>query len=258
MLGKSLDKENGGYFTCLTRAGEVYDTDKFVWLQGREVWMFAYLCCNVEKKKEWLDASIHGAEFIKKYGHDGENNFYFSLSRDGTPQVDPYRIFSNTFACLAFAQIAEATKNKNYEEIAKTTFERIFARIDNQKGHWNKASSKARKMKAFDLPMILCNVSLEIENLIGKEKVKETFDKCLHEILDVFYKPELGFIVEHVNEDGSLADNFEGRLLNPGHPPEATWFIMDLCVRLNKPEYIEKAVEISLKEIKKGWDSKYD
>lgn len=51
-LEKSLDKENGGYFTCLTRAGEVYNTNKFVWLQGREVWMFAYLYCNVEKKKE--------------------------------------------------------------------------------------------------------------------------------------------------------------------------------------------------------------
>ena len=31
----SLDKVNGGYFTCLDRKGMVYDTDKFIWLQGR-------------------------------------------------------------------------------------------------------------------------------------------------------------------------------------------------------------------------------
>ena len=27
----SLDRENGGYFTCLDREGKVYDTDKFMW-----------------------------------------------------------------------------------------------------------------------------------------------------------------------------------------------------------------------------------
>ena len=38
-LNNSQDKEYGGYFTCLDRDGSVFDTDKFVWLQGREVWM---------------------------------------------------------------------------------------------------------------------------------------------------------------------------------------------------------------------------
>ena len=31
----SLDREQGGYFTCLDREGTVYDTDKFIWLQNR-------------------------------------------------------------------------------------------------------------------------------------------------------------------------------------------------------------------------------
>ena len=32
-LNKSQDKEFGGYFTCLDRYGNVYDTDKFIWFQ---------------------------------------------------------------------------------------------------------------------------------------------------------------------------------------------------------------------------------
>jgi N-acylglucosamine 2-epimerase len=39
----SPDHEHGGYFTCLDRSGKVYDTDKFIWLQGREIWMFSHL-----------------------------------------------------------------------------------------------------------------------------------------------------------------------------------------------------------------------
>jgi len=55
-------------------------------------------------------------------------------------------------------------------------------------------------------------------------------------------------IVENVNSDGSLSDTFDGRLMNPGHALEAMWFIMDLGVRLNRPELIEKAVETTLKD----------
>ncbi|MCB0664399.1 MAG: AGE family epimerase/isomerase, partial [Saprospiraceae bacterium] len=39
----SLDWEHGGYFTCLDQTGQVYDTDKFTWLQARQVWTFSML-----------------------------------------------------------------------------------------------------------------------------------------------------------------------------------------------------------------------
>ena len=65
-LENSQDKEFGGYYSCLNRDGSVYDTDKFIWLQGREVWMFAMLYNNVEKNEEWLDCAIQGAEFLEK------------------------------------------------------------------------------------------------------------------------------------------------------------------------------------------------
>ena len=42
-LDHSLDKEHGGYFTCLDRDGAVYDTSKYVWLQGRQVWTLSRL-----------------------------------------------------------------------------------------------------------------------------------------------------------------------------------------------------------------------
>ena len=48
-MQNSIDKEFGGYFTCIERNGEVYDTDKFIWLQGREVWPLATLYNKVEK-----------------------------------------------------------------------------------------------------------------------------------------------------------------------------------------------------------------
>lgn len=256
-LEKSQDLEHGGYFTCLERNGDVFDTDKFVWLQGREVWMFATLYNKVEKRQEWLDCAIQGAEFLKKHGHDGNLNWYFALDREGNPLVEPYNIFSYTFAVIAFGQLSIATGNQEYADIAKRTFDIVLSKVDNPKGKWNKAAPGARSLKSFALPMILCNVALEIEPLLDADFMEKTINTCIHEVMDVFYRPELGLIVEHLSTEGELVDCFDGRLLNPGHAIEAMWFIMDLGKRLGRQDLIEKAVQIALNEAEYGWDKKH-
>ena len=138
-LEHSQDHEFGGYFTCLDREGNVFDTDKFIWLQGREVWLFSMLYNKVEKKQEWLDCAIQGGEFLKKYGHDGNYHWYFSLDRAGNPLVEPYNIFSYTFATMAFGQLSLATGNQEYADIAKKTLDIILSKADNPKGKWNKS-----------------------------------------------------------------------------------------------------------------------
>ena len=256
-LEKSQDKEFGGYFTCLDRAGNVFDRDKFIWLQGREIWMFAMLYNRVQKREEWLECAVQGAEFMKKFGHDGQYNWYFALTQDGRPLIEPYNIFSYTFATMAFGQLSMATGNAEYADIARKTFDIILSKVNNPKGKWNKVVPGTREMKSFALPMILCNLALEIEPLLEKEFLEETIETCIHEVMDVFYRPELGLIVEHLSVEGDLVDSFDGRLVNPGHAIEAMWFIMDLGERLNRKDLIEKAVQIALQEVKYGWDPEY-
>lgn len=256
-LEHSQDKENGGYFTCLARDGSVYDTDKFTWLQGRQVWMLSMLCNKVEKRPEWLDAAVLGAEFLKKHGHDGDFDWYFSLTREGRPLIEPYNIFSHAFAAMGFAQLAIATGSDEYAHIARKTFDKILEKRDNPKGQWNKAHAGTREMKGFSLPMILCNLSLEIEPLIEGGLIESTIEECLHEVMDVFYRPNLGLIVENVTTGGALSDTFEGRLVNPGHGLEAMWFVMDLGERLGRRDIIEKAVQIAIRTAEYGWDSEH-
>ncbi|GHT15740.1 N-acylglucosamine 2-epimerase [Bacteroidia bacterium] len=257
-LQHSLDTECGGYFTCLGRDGAVFDTDKFIWLQARQVWLFSMLYNNVEQRKEWLDCALLGGEFLKKHGHDGAYNWYFSLDRQGNPLVEPYNIFSYTFATMAFGQLSRATGNKEYADIALKTFQLILSKQDNPKGKWNKAYPGTRNLKNFALPMILCNLALEIEYLLDKDFLNKVIDTCIHEVLEVFYRPELGgIIIENVTTEGALSDTFEGRVINPGHAIEAMWFIMDLGKRLSRPDLIEKAVKITLTMLDYGWDKQY-
>ncbi|MCD7970404.1 MAG: AGE family epimerase/isomerase [Alistipes sp.] len=256
-LHNSQDTQYGGYFHCLDRDGTVYETDKYMWLQGRQIWMFATLYDKVERRQDWLECARQGAEFIKEFGHDGDHNWYFSLTRDGRPLIQPYNIFSYTFAAMAFARLAAATGSDEYADIAKKTYDRILQRASNPKGEWCKAFPGTRPTKGFSLPMILCNLALEMEPLLRPDDFNGIIENCLHEVLSVFYREEDGIIVENVNMDGTLSDTFDGRLVNPGHALEAMWFVMDLGVRLARQDIIKKAVRIALQMAEYGWDNEY-
>lgn len=256
-LNCSKDEEFGGYFTCLNRKGEVFDTDKFVWLQGREVWLFSMLYNKIEKKQEWLDMALHGAGFMKKYGRDEQGNWYFSLTRDGKPLVQPYNIFSDCFAAMAFSELYKATANQEFKQIALNTFSNILKRQNNPKGIYNKLVPETRPLKNFSLPMILANLSLILEDLLGTEKVDEMAETLISEVMEVFYDKNSGLILENVTPDGSFSNSFEGRLLNPGHTNEAMWFMMDLADRFNNKSLINKCVTILLQTTENGWDKKH-
>ena len=135
---------------------------------------------------------------------------------------------------MAFAQLAEATGSEEYKEIALKTFQRILDRRNDPKGRWEKSYPGTRPMKGFALPMIICNMALEVEHILeDKSMLDQTIDECLSEILNVFYHPEYGVMLENVSPDGTPIDCFEGREINPGHDLEALWFMMNLGIRRN-------------------------
>jgi N-acylglucosamine 2-epimerase len=189
-----IDLESGGFFSCLDRAGNVYDTDKFIWLQCRGVWMYSTLHHTVERNPEWIKSAEHGATFLEKYGRDEKGNWYFSLNRQGRPLTQPYSLYSDCYAAMAFAALYKCTGEDVHAEIVQQTFANILARRNNPKGIYNKAYPGTRPLKTFSMAMILCNLALEAEHLLGKQTVDSLIDDIIFEVMDVFYKKERGLV----------------------------------------------------------------
>ncbi len=252
----SVDWEYGGYYTCLDRKGNVYDTDKFMWLQARQIWTFSMLYNEWGKKEIWMKTAKNGFDFVKKHGRDEEGNFYFSLDRKGTPLISPYNVFSDCFAAMAFSQYAKASDSEEAIELARNTFQNILSRKDNPKGKFEKSTGN-RPLKSFALPMILSNLVLEMEHVLDQVEVEQTLDHSIDEVMDVFYNEEEKLIYEYLTPAGEHLDTFEGRLINPGHGIEAMWFMMDIGIRRRNESLIKRAVDIALGLIKYGWDLEY-
>ncbi|HDS84325.1 MAG TPA: AGE family epimerase/isomerase [Phycisphaerales bacterium] len=256
-LTHSPDEAYGGYLTCLDREGRVYDTDKFIWLQCRQVWLFSTLYNRFEKRRQWLEMARLGADFLLAHGMDTEGNWYFALDRQGRPLVRPYNIFSDFFAAMAFCQYGLATEQSRYTDVAMATYNTILRRKDNPKGQYNKQISENRPLRSMGFSMIMANLALEMESLLPPEELDRILDVCVHEVMQLHLDDQIGLLYEYVLPDGGRLDCFDGRLLNPGHGIEAMWFMIDIALKRNDQRLVEQATKVILDTLKFAWDDEH-
>ena len=257
----SVDTQCGGYFTCLDSEGKVYDTDKFIWLQNRQVWTFSMLYNQVEaaiqQKSSWLEMAKVGADFLAKHGRDPDGNWFFSLTQQGQPLVQPYNIFSDCFAAMAFSQYALASGSELAREISLQAYHNVLRRQRNPKGKYNKAYPGTRSLKSLAVPMILANLSLEMDWLLADTQLDRVLAETVSEVMGVFLDEDQGLMYEHVASDGSHVDCYEGRLINPGHGIEAMWFMMAIAHRQQNTRLIQQATDVVLNTLNFAWDQQY-
>jgi N-acylglucosamine 2-epimerase len=254
----SVDWQHGGYFTCLDASGQVYDTDKFIWLQNRQVWTYSMFYNRLEPREEWLKIAQNGADFLAKYGRDREGDWYFALDQFGQPLIQPYNIFSDCFAAMAYSQYALASGDEQAKEIALQAYSNVLRRQTNPKGKYSKAYPGTRSLKSLAVPMILANLSLEMDWLLQSSQLEAILTQTVQEVMQDFLDPDTGLIYENVTPEGKHLDCFDGRLLNPGHGIEAMWFVMDIAKRSGNFELINQAVDVVLNILEFAWDREYD
>lgn len=121
-----VDREHGGFFTGLDRTGALYSTDKPVWFVGRATWLWATLYRTVAPRPEWLDLARHGHDFMRRHCFDPHGKMYFLVDRTGRPLRMRRYAFSEVFAVLALAALAQATGDERLRGEAFELFERLL------------------------------------------------------------------------------------------------------------------------------------
>ncbi|MFG0252508.1 MAG: AGE family epimerase/isomerase, partial [Phycisphaerales bacterium JB038] len=216
-LRHGMDREHGGVLTCLGRDGAVIDTDKSVWFQGRFAWMLATLHNTVEERQEWLEAAVSCLDFLEEHAFDEDGRMFFLLTQEGKPLRKRRYVFSEAFACMAFAAAAKATGSDAYAERARSLFQ-TFTRHSYEPGLIPpKTDQTTRPGKGIGPVMICLNLAQVLRETIGLTDADDWIERCVTELERDFCKPELGVVLETVGPDGEIIDHFDGRTLNPGH-----------------------------------------
>ena len=264
-LKKGMDPVHGGVYTCLDRKGEIYSTDKSVWMQGRCGWMFAHLCNVYGVKEEWKAASKSCLDFMEKYciNREAGDRMYFTVTEDGQPLRQRRYYYSEAFYASANAEYYGITGEKEYLDRARRAYNLYWDLAHGAAdpvGMGPKTIPETRTGRSFGLPMIILNV-ISILLRVDPEHKAEYEDRaqqCVDEIFKYFVKPDMKCLLENVGPNGEVRTNYtEGRIVNPGHDIEGVWFLLEHAKRTGDAALVEKCEEIFNWAINAGWDHEY-
>ena len=253
------DKECGGYFTSLDQDGSVYNTEKFMWMQWRIVYMFATLYhLSGKKNGNYLRIAEQGFEFLEKNGKDKDGFYYFAINREGRPSMAPYSIYSDCFAAMGAAALYQATGSEVYRTEADHAMKNYISRMDNPKGKWEKSLSGRPARLNLGHFMILANLGHVMKECLGTNEYDADSAKAVMTVMDKFWNPEFRVIFENVNTDGSFdLESCDGRQINPGHGLESMWFVLQYAEKTNDKKLIEKACDYISGLLDFGWDKTF-
>ena len=249
-----VDREHGGFMMSLDRDGTVIDTDKGVWQQGRFTWLLGELYNNVEQRPEWLELAKHGAQFLDDHCFDPrDGRMWFHVTRDGKPIRKRRYAFSESFAAIAFGELAKATGDQGYAEKAKRTFQRFIDHNLDPQGIDPKFTD-TRPLRGLGFPMITIATAQELRESIDLPEANEWIDRSIDDIRRFHLKEDIQCVMETVGHGGEIIDHFDGRTLNPGHAIEGAWFIMLEGKRRGDGELIRTGCQMLDWMWQRGWD----
>ena len=256
-LNHSIDREHGGFMTSLDREGTVVDTDKGVWQQGRFTWLLGELYNNVEARDEWLELAKHGARFMDQYCFDPDDGrMWFQVTREGKPIRKRRYAFSESFAAIAYGELAKATGEHHYVEKAKRTFQRFIDHNLDPQGVQSKFTD-VRPTRGLGFPMITIVTAQELRESIGLHDASFWIDRSIAAIRDFHVKDDISCVMETVGSNGEIIDHFDGRTLNPGHAIEGAWFILQEGKLRGEDELVRLGCKMLDWMWLRGWDKDY-
>lgn len=256
-LKYGLDRKHGGVYTCVNRDGSLMDTTKSVWFQGRFGFIAAYAYNNIEKNQEWLSASKSCIDFIEAYCADADGHMYFEVTEDGEPLRKRRYVFSECFAAIAMAEYSLAAGDKSYAVKALELFKRI-KRFLSTPGFLEPKYLPTVEMRGHSITMILINTAARIREVISDSELDAQIEESINAIEKYFIHPEFKALLETVGPNGEFINTCNGRIINPGHCIETSWFILEEAKYRNWDERLVKlALQILDWSWEWGWDKEY-
>jgi N-acylglucosamine 2-epimerase len=250
----SIDRVHGGFWTCLDREGALYDPRKYVWMNGRQVWMLSRLYRTFQPQPEWLEAARLGAEFLRKNVFDEHGRCWFSLTADGRPSFYQRKPYGAAFVAAGFLEYSKASGDAAYRQLALDLIERILSWLADSTLLGRDPLPGAPRLSGLADIYILCLLVLDLlETDPHNTQYLGILKDCLQRIR-VHYDPRRQLFYENAPLDAESANTPDGRLICPGSIFEVNWLLWRVLDRVPDDEVQAMLLETLEGGLEFGWD----
>lgn len=277
-LRGGIDREYGGFFSCFDNRGDrLVSTDKYIWSQGRFIWLLARLAelsrqgLVHQDAAELLDIARLGVEFVAGHAFLDNGSCAYLVDRQGDKKESilgkgfDTSFFADCFVTLGFCEYARVVRDEALLERALRLYDWIVQRVE-AGAIRSEPYPVPPGHRAHSVPMIMLDVSQELAGALegfqhprGRE-VRRRAWTYLETIMDDFRQRD-GVIAEMIPSNdglstpgGAIPDTVLCRHVTPGHMLESMWFVMTEADRAGDKERVRQAAQVVARAFEVGWD----
>lgn len=220
------DPDGPGYLILYDRKGHLTGTDKFMWCQARQTYMFAALYNFIEQRDDWLELARRGRNLLVDYGHAGNGRFHYRLDRAGKVLDARRSAFTDSFALIGLCEYAIASGSEEDKALIEQTYDALAEHImipGFDEWHHHPLDPAYR----WHGPHMIGVGCAGVARPVLGERVDQLAQYCLNQILNVFSKPNYQCTFELLDMEGNVVETDLGLRINPGHAIESAWFCME-------------------------------
>lgn len=257
---RCIDKVYGGYLTCFDRKGTLTDDRKYIWFQGRQLYIYSLLYNKMAKNPQWLQNAKQGFEFLVRYGYAGNGRWNYILDRKGNVLEGTISIFSDFHVLQGIAEylkIEETRSSLNldllekcYDVMEQNMFDPDFKEI--YENTWSPV------FIWHDMYLTCLATTETCSEVLGIEKTERLLRECVNKIENWFARDKYQVVLEAVTKKNKVClSTGKGRFVNPGHMHESAWFCMKAGDILQDSTITRRGVELAKWANRIGKDKKY-
>ena len=258
------DKEYGGFMCELYDDGSVQNDEKYIWYQGRAIWVYSFLYNNFGKEGKYLDIALKTRDFMVKNMYLGNGKWRESVNRTGKPVVSTVAqgtnkdIYGSMFSAAGLIEFYKASGNREDLDIALTSIRtsvRAYERKDYEGITVEGIDSKGLRTLGHSFMIIWV-----LGNLFGFQKdsaLEKLQDEHINHVINDFWNPEYGINNENLFHDYTRLPGHES-VMYTGHYLETLWILLDEAMRRDDKQLFETVRKRIRRIIEMAWDYVFD
>lgn len=249
--------DHGGLLTCLTDAGEILSTDKWLWSQWRAVWVFSRIHNTIQPDRHWLRLAHHIANFCVAHGWDERNDGWsLVLARDGTLLRGYESVYVDAFAVHGLVELYRADGDDRWLNLACRTADAVLRKLDlspDRIPHFPYPIPPGTR--PHGLAMIWSLKLAELAAVSQRDDYARAARDYSNTIFDQFLRSEQELIAEYIRADGRPLPPPLGTVVVPGHALECLWFQVHVGRLLDQGSHRTAEIfALILRHLQAGWD----
>ncbi len=241
-----IDHELGGFQCSLGYDGARVNDDKFVWFQGRGLWVWSFIYNHLERDPAVLEVARKTKGFLLKHFPQPDGSWASMLTRQGQLLAPERDVYGRYFAVEGLFEYAHAAGDSEAHDLALKLFKQLFREETERPG-----GHSATRPQGFW--MVNVNIATQFLRRESDPAVSEIADRSIEAVIDKHYNPDIRLNNEQLNPDFSRPPG-EQTKSNLGHSIETLWMVMEEARRRGDDQLAGVCAERIHRHLNVGWD----